>query len=104
MRELSNNTNETNNTVDKFKVTDILLKVLSALVVPILLWAAGVNTEIALLKKEVARLEQQANTFNDKEQKLIEKLSKQAQDLALLTQKIGQIKEDSDELRKTLGK
>ena len=103
MQELSNNTNA-NNAVDKFKVTDILLKVLSALVVPILLWAAGVNTEIALLKKEVSRLEQQAKGFQDKEEKLIEKLSEQAKDLALLTQKISQVKEDSDELRKTLGK
>ena len=103
MRELSNDGNS-NNTIDKIKVTDILLKVLSALVVPILLWAAGVNTEIALLKKEVVRLEQQAKGFKGKEEKLIEKLSKQAQDLALLTQKIGQIKEDSDELRRKLGK
>ena len=103
MRELSNDGNS-NNKIDKIKVTDILLKVLSALVVPILLWAAGVNTEIALLKKEVVRLEQQAKGFKGKEEKLIEKLSKQAQDLALLTQKIGQIKEDSDELRRKLGK
>jgi len=101
VRELSNGAN---NTVDKFKVTDILLKVLSALVIPILLWAAGINTEIDLLNKEVARLDEQAKSFKGKEEKLIEKLSKQAQDLALLTQKIGQIKEDSDELRKTLGK
>ena len=90
--------------VDKFKVADLLLKVLSALVFPLLLWASNISTELTLLKREVAQLEEKTKSYEDKEEKLIEKLNKQAQDLALLNQKIGQVKEDSDELRRKLGK
>lgn len=89
---------------DRIKVADLALKVLSVLVIPLFLWALNLHTNHALLKSDVLRLQTQLKALGEKEDKLIEKLNDQVNKLAVLTAKLDDVKEDTDELRKKYGK